>query len=333
MRPEKSHLNRRAAVAIAVAAVLALTVGICWPGSVEGSAPAGEAGIEQSEAAPMLTQMLELSLAGARGTSSPPMNVSGKVTDLTARSGAGGTAVFAWGFRNPGDYNQDGFVNIQDLTPLAAHFNETADATNEWIDGNGDTVINIMDLTPLAANFFNVVSGYVLEHSPDGEEATYAEVLRDTVANMTVDDTGRLQLELTLDTPVYGDYYRVRPYDAAEPDNLGVPSDPVVLGAAGLVLKLSATTPAESGDGKTEETPYVILVSTAYELRVEDMQATDLSADAVIVATPPFFKTITETVPRTLTVTDELAGDFTVQASLDELSSNIVYFRVQQVMP
>jgi len=148
---------------------------------------------------------------------------------------------------------------------------------------------------------------------------------------MTVDDTGRLQLELTLDTPVYGDYYRVRPYDAAVPDELGTPSDPVVLGAAGLILRL--VTPAEGGDGKTEETPYVILASTPYELLVEDMQSTDLSADATIDALPPFFKEITEGVPRTLTVDIELAGDFTVQASLDEFSSNVVYFRVQQVMP
>ncbi len=331
MKTQGSPLNRRVAGCLA-ALLLVVLLALVYSGG-EVVAPQGAAAIAPEELAQVTGAVLAPAGAAARNTSAPPMNESGRVTDLTARSGAGGTAIFAWGFRNPGDYNQDGIVNIQDLTPLAAHFNESADATNEWIDGNGDTVINIMDLTPLAANFFNVVSGYVLEHSPDGEEATYAEVLRDTTENMVVDDTGLLQLELTLDTPVYGDYYRVRPYDATEPDNLGIPSDPVVLGAAGLVLKLSETTPAESGDGKTEETPYVILVSTGYELRVEDMHGTDLSADAVIVATPPFFKTITEMAPRTLTVTDELAGDFTVQATLDELASNVVYFRVQQVMP
>ena len=327
MRGNGASFNNRLIVSLALLAVLVLLLVFPGLGSSGARARASSPAVDR-ELVASLTHLLESSLSTRRQTSAPPTNPSGKVTDLSARSGPGGTAVFAWSFLNPGDYNQDGIVNILDITPLAAHFQEPATATNEWIDGNGDSAITILDVTPLAANFFNVVSGYVLEHSPDNEEATYAEVLRDTVANMTVDDTGRLQLELTLDSPVYGEYYRVRPYDEAVPDEPGIPSDPVMLGAAGLVLKLSETTPAESGDGKTEGTPYVLLTGTQYQLLVENMQGADLSAEATLTATPPFFVDIGGDVPRTLEVTDPHAGDFTVQAFVDDLSSNAVYFRV-----
>jgi len=82
-----------------------------------------------------------------------------------------------WSYRNVGDYNQDGIVNIMDITPLAAHFNESADEGNEWIDGNGDGAITILDVTPLAANFFCDVAGYEIEGATVGGDFSAFETV------------------------------------------------------------------------------------------------------------------------------------------------------------
>ncbi|OPX22917.1 MAG: hypothetical protein B1H03_03115, partial [Planctomycetales bacterium 4484_113] len=73
-----------------------------------------------------------------------------------------GVFTLTWSYRNCGDYNQDGIVDIKDITPLAVHFGEFIDPDSglwehpvcEVIDGNADGAITILDITPLAANFF-----------------------------------------------------------------------------------------------------------------------------------------------------------------------------------
>lgn len=94
---------------------------------------------------------------------SKPFTGSGnRVIDLDAAAD-GVTVNFAWTENNTGDYSNDGVVVINDLTPLAAHFNETVTTPEQQlIDGNGDTVINIADMTPLAANFGSSIAGYDL---------------------------------------------------------------------------------------------------------------------------------------------------------------------------
>ena len=109
--------------------------------------------------------------------SSPPTGEANRVDDLALTDNGDGTYTLTWSYKNVGDYNQDGIVNIMDITPLAVHFNETADETNEWIDGNEDTVIDIKDITPLAANFLTEVAGYVIEGAPS-EFSEFSEVDR-----------------------------------------------------------------------------------------------------------------------------------------------------------
>jgi len=94
-------------------------------------------------------------LNAERGTSriasSPPTCDANRVDDLALIDNGDGTYALTWSYRNVSDYNQDGIVNVLDITPLAAHFNEPTDETNESIDGSGDGAITILDVTPLAA--------------------------------------------------------------------------------------------------------------------------------------------------------------------------------------
>lgn len=132
--------------------------------------------------------------------------VSGPPDDaptLTATPGAGTYFTLRWQYRSTGDYNQDSFVNILDITPLAAHFNQSIGdfPGNEVIDGNGDSVINISDLTPLAANFSVDCAGYQVQRATS-LSGTFE--LLDTVAfGDAIDDGGRKRFEYDVDASTY----------------------------------------------------------------------------------------------------------------------------------
>lgn len=73
--------------------------------------------------------------------------------------------------KNLADFNEDGYVNINDITVVAQHWPESA----EWIgyydtieavaDGNGDGVVNISDLTQIGQNWEQQLLGYNLYES------------------------------------------------------------------------------------------------------------------------------------------------------------------------
>lgn len=77
----------------------------------------------------------------------------------------------SWTELNKGDGNNDGIVNISDLTPLAANFNETAraeDPASLLADYNDDTAITIVDMSVLAAAFGTDLDGYNVEYQEAG---------------------------------------------------------------------------------------------------------------------------------------------------------------------
>jgi hypothetical protein len=99
--------------------------------------------------------------AEPRGVSSPPRSASARsILHWEANAGE-----LDFGMYNPGDYDQNGVVNISDLTPLAMHFMESVptgdpDSILAVVDGDGNGIINISDVTPIGANFGNALSGY-----------------------------------------------------------------------------------------------------------------------------------------------------------------------------
>ena len=146
-----------------------------------------------------------------RYASTPPGGPSNRVDDLLLADNGDGTYTLTWSYRNTGDYNQDGFVNIQDITPLAVHFNEPAGGANEWIDGNRDGAINIMDVTPLAANFFVDAASYAVEAS-ETQDGLFSEV--DSVPLSAASGDGRKRFVHTLSLEP-GVWVRVVPADSS----------------------------------------------------------------------------------------------------------------------
>jgi len=107
----------------------------------------------------------------------------------------GGIAVeLSWTERQPGDYNQDGLVSVNDLTALGQHFGAKVEyvdpaecdgvacwpqgdpedgGAENWrlarIDGNGDGQVYLSDITTIAQHWGEQLDGYRLYHRPPGE--------------------------------------------------------------------------------------------------------------------------------------------------------------------
>ncbi len=152
-----------------------------------------------------------------RVVSMPPRGSGNSVDDLRASYVENDdTLRFEWSAKNVGDYNRDGWVNIQDITPLAEHFMERSQLDNEWIDGNDDGFINIQDITPIAENFFSQLSGYNLQVSQDGTAWRDVEFLPYSKELGTVFDKSIGTEDLRDEV-----YARVVPVDAAGEEGAG----------------------------------------------------------------------------------------------------------------
>ncbi|MCH7472107.1 PKD domain-containing protein [bacterium] len=168
------------------------------------------------------------------------------------------SAALGWGYYSAGDYDQNGEVNISDLTPLGANFGKAAPGGGEGegggfdpasiesvVDGDGNGEINIADVTPIGVNFGVVVEGYRVYRSDDiadypggaGEpNGPGAELVADIPLSSAAggpDERRRFSFTAEQADPPAGElaesYYWVRPYDGAEE---GVPSNGWQLGAA-----------------------------------------------------------------------------------------------------
>ncbi len=163
--------------------------------------------------------------------STPPTGDAYLVEDLTADD-VEGTITLRWTYKNPGDYTQDGIVNVQEISALAEHFNE-AITDSGWehpvdavIDGDGNGVINIADVTPVAQNFWNQIVGYKVLASGE-ETGEYTEVRTVEVVKPPVGELLRFEELFTsedLQEPYL--FFKVAPFNQ---DGDGIPSAPVRL--------------------------------------------------------------------------------------------------------
>jgi len=117
----------------------------------------------------------QLQLLSETGKGSGSDNTQATQVDDAKVSYAGDSRFsITWTYRNSGDYNLDGTVDIADIVALAEHFLEQASDSNYWIDGNSDGQIDIADVSTVAENFFNALSGYRIEATTD--EVAWREI-------------------------------------------------------------------------------------------------------------------------------------------------------------
>jgi hypothetical protein len=129
-----------------------------------------------------------------------------------------------WTYKNVGDYNQDGIVNVADLTPIAIKFNMQATTPDVIVvNGGGGDKINVDDITPIAMHWYEETALYRIESSPTSS-GIYTEVGNVNLLDGTRPDGGFRHFTLLL-PEVANVWYRVVPYDSA--NNRGIPGEPV----------------------------------------------------------------------------------------------------------
>jgi len=224
-----------------------------------------------------------------RFVSTPPVGVVNRIDDLTTGINDQGEEGIQWNYKNVGDYDMNGEVNISDLTPVGMHFHKNSSSPDwksaaRFADGDGNGEVNIADLTPIGANFFHQVSGYIIEGGavPEGPFSELDQVPFESGTPLL---TGIRMYHFV--PAVQNPVYRVVPVDVygtpGEPSNpsvdfiisdltrvVGAPGGPTFVGRAGndltLALAPGAPSPIAPGD---------IVVGSedgGYLLRVMDVQ-------------------------------------------------------------
>jgi len=147
-----------------------------------------------------------------RFASAPPQGASSRVLDLALTDDGGGNFSLTWGYRNGGDYDQNGTVGVADLTPLAQRFGNDAsdpDSAAGVADGDGNGAVGISDVTPIAMNFGAVCASYRVQGltSP----GTWVDVGTVLLSAATAGPERRV-FSYVLGTPAH-EFYRVVPFD------------------------------------------------------------------------------------------------------------------------
>ena len=142
--------------------------------------------------------------------------------------------MLSWDEKNVGDYDNNGEVNVADITPLGINLGKSrTDAANvdefDVVDGDGNGLITVSDITPIGANYGNAISGYTVYMVQDGNEnsATPGEVTAPRSDFWSPGQKTRPHYEKSVNVSggVNGVNFLVKPVDTSL--NPGVPSNEV----------------------------------------------------------------------------------------------------------
>jgi len=202
-----------------------------------------------------------LGIDQTRVAAAAPAGDANAVFDLQAEIYTGDPPIisFSWTERALGDYNQDGLVSVNDLTPIGQRYNEsvahddpaahgglgywpTGDpdgaGADNWraarIDGNDDGLIYLTDITTIAQHWNERLDGYRLYYqTPSMDDFALLPNPGDAGSPLTVprsvadpgDPNQPYRYELNYSPPAEEGVYQfyVAPYDASA-DSEGTPS-------------------------------------------------------------------------------------------------------------
>ncbi len=205
----------------------------------------------------------------AASVSSVPNDSKAAVEDLAVAVNPDATVSLSWTEMHPGDYDNNGKVEIADITPIAMMYGQDIETSDDpgrvdLVDGDRDEKVGISDITPLAMFYGTKITGYNVyrtlldgpDEDPDIEDTgrwEYAEregaeppeqmpsALRDYA-----DQNFRLPYTFRDETPEPGYYaYYVRPFSQESDDpnegwhsNIAKTSQPTAM----ATLELEVTT-------------------------------------------------------------------------------------------
>jgi hypothetical protein len=134
-------------------------------------------------------------------------------------SGSAAEASLRWDYLLPADYDQNGEVNIADITPIGLHLRKTS-ASPDWeqarlADGDANQEVNLADITPLAVNFHNTVDGYILQFSAQSATGPWTTLQNVPVAQGETGGGNSIRHFLVELSPASPGWYSVVPFSGA----------------------------------------------------------------------------------------------------------------------
>lgn len=224
-------------VILALVAVLAI-IAACGRTNHFANSPSEQCSIEAIKGNLAETLRAKLSERGINPDRCVNMPVSGDancVKDISLSQDEDDHYVITWHYRNAGDYDQNGTVEIADVTQLAMHYGESTgedeNSIEAVVDGDDSGRIDIGDITPIAINYGARVAGYSIE-TAEVSGGTFDEIDRVYLADM-LSDEGRLRAEYLLSNLNYP-VVRVVPFDSEnEP---GVVSEEFIVELEGPIV-------------------------------------------------------------------------------------------------
>jgi hypothetical protein len=131
--------------------------------------PEGCAAADWAQLKAGLSSAIEARLAGRQAADVPTDELARPKAQLDPDRGN-----LFWYFVSPGDYDQNGEVNISDLTPLGASLNQQVKygflgftQAPSPVDGDSNGLVTIADLTPLGARLGDSITEWHLYESTD----------------------------------------------------------------------------------------------------------------------------------------------------------------------
>ncbi len=247
---------------------------------------------------------------GAGRCASVAPSGDGNIVEL--EDGSDDDSTIVWYERNYGDTNNDGAVNIADITPIAMWYGHESGESPaaELADADGSGNIGISDITPIAMGYGAVLEGYAI-YRTTADSLSEAEAQLGSIADQDYYDQilrpdvsapPRVRYIYSDETPQPSSYYQVAPFHGNE---IGARSTVVKGGSAGPIVTI-----VEPGEGTTVD---------GLSLQVEVTAVSPLGVDRVELYLTGFvdpLATLTEEPYETVLDTSEWADGNTVLTAL-----------------
>jgi len=169
-------------------------------------------------------------LSTPRTASFTPYGVANAVQDLVVTDAD--PPRLSWTYRNKGDYDLNGMVNVSDLTPVGSYYGMSS-SDPMWLkaaaaDGDGNGMITVSDITPIGQGFGATITGYQVwgAEEQDGE---WSYIGGTTVEVNLSKNPIRPRFVVNLPSLDYN-YYSLWPYDGSDDEgwwsNIAYPGQP-----------------------------------------------------------------------------------------------------------
>jgi|GEM_PF-2140674 len=192
----------------------------------------------------------ELAKREAAGVSFARLPVVGDeniVDDLDFQEDGLGGWELTWHYKNVGDYEQDGAVFVEDITPIAMYYGQEGTPPAAIVaDGDHNGKVEIADITPIGM-YWNYEAARYSVRSSDTQTGSYTtEVGQVTVSEGVPDSTGFLRFKFTLPADE-SMWYRVVPLDSTSAE--GVAGIPVFFQVPGDAPNITGVSPTQGIEG------------------------------------------------------------------------------------